>query len=419
MLTQDHSQDHQKPYSVTAITATISQLIQQADVLQDVWVTGEVSNLRKAASGHWYFTLKDNNAQLRCVMFKSATMRQRVEPRDGDAVNIRGHIGVYEARGEYQLYATRILAVGGVGDLYQQFDLLKQKLESEGLFAQERKRALPVFPLRIGVVTSPDAAAFRDIQNVLARRFPVAQVILSPTLVQGNEAPPRIVKAIERINAYGDVDVLLVARGGGSIEDLWCFNDEQVARAIANSAIPTISGVGHETDFTIADFVADMRAPTPSAAAEIAVPDISELRAGLRQLQTVMVRHMQDRLQQHRTTIAQAVRGLGYGSPQNAIGNYRQRIDDFSERIHAAQKRDIALKRERLAARLAALNAANPDAILARGYAIVTRSDDDRIITSEQDVTPGTGLIIRLQDGELAARVEDKDSHGKYKRTLF
>ncbi len=406
-------------YSVTDLTTRIRDILENSLLLQDVWVQGEVSNMTRAASGHWYFTVKDAGAQLKCVMFKLAAQRQSTEPRNGDAIQIRGKIGVYEARGEYQLYAEDIQMAGGVGDLYRQFEQLKAKLLAEGLFEDDRKRPIPAAPRQIGIVTSPDAAAFRDIHNVLSRRYPLVQVILSPTQVQGADAPPQIVRAIERLNQHTQVDVILVCRGGGSIEDLWCFNDERVARAIAASTIPVISGVGHETDFTIADFAADLRAPTPSAAAELATPDSAELRASLRRDAETLTRLLEDRLETLQSDLDIARRSLLVVSPERYIQDTYQRLDEFTQRMEAAQKRHFALIRERLKARTSALNAASPQAILARGYAIVTRSDTGSVITTEKEAPPGTGVTLRLKDGELKARIEDKDSHARYKRTLF
>lgn len=408
-----------KRYTVEGVTAYIRDLLDHDPPLQDIWVRGEVSNMRVASSGHWYFTLKDEYAQLKCVMFRSAAERQSIEPRDGAELQIHGRIGVYEARGEYQLYADEIQTDGSVGDLYAQFEALKARLQAEGLFEADRKRPLPASPLRIGVVTSPDAAAFRDVQNVLSRRFPLAQVILSPTLVQGSEAPSQIVQAIERINTHQAADVLLIVRGGGSIEDLWGFNEERVARAIAASDIPTICGVGHETDFTIADFVADQRAPTPSAAAELAVPNVEDMRATLHTQTQELTRGIQDALAAHRANVALLQRTLGYHSPARTVREMQQRMDDWRDRLEMQLLRQLALLHERLQARTRQLEAASPDALLQRGYAIVTRSDDDRPILREDDAPPGTGVTIRLKEGELKARVEDKGSHGLYKRTLF
>ena len=405
-------------YSVARLTAYIRDLFEADGELQDVWVAGEVSNMTQASSGHWYFTLKDESAQLRGVMWRSSVARQNYTPRDGDAVVAHGRVGVYEPRGEYQLYADRIRPEG-VGDLYRQFEELKARLDTEGLFDESLKQPIPLFPRRIGVVTSPTAAAFQDIQNVLQRRYPLTEVILSPALVQGKEAPSQIVAAIERLNTHTGVDVILVIRGGGSIEDLWAFNDEQVARAIVASQIPIISGVGHEIDFTIADFVADTRAPTPSAAAEVATPDSDELRAETTRRAAALDTLIAERVgsERHRLTMTQ--RTLAHVSPQAYISTMRQRIDGLSTRLENRQQVALRLFRERLTARFAALDAANPQAILARGYAIVTRSEDGYHVTSEQDAVPGTGITIRLHEGQLRARVEDNDSHERYRRTLF
>ena len=257
-------------YTISSLTTYIRTLFEADERLTDVWVQGEISNFTRASSGHWYFTLKDAGSALKSVMWRSQTARQTFTPNHGDAVLAHGYVSVYEASGQYQLYVDA-LQPAGRGDLHQRFELLKAKLEAEGLFDAEHKRPLPPLPRRIGVVTSPTAAAFQDVLNVLARRYPLAEVILSPTLVQGDDAPPQIVAALEAIQRAG-VDVILLVRGGGSLEDLWAFNDERVARAVYASPLPVVSGVGHEIDFTIVDFVADRRAPTPSAAAETITP---------------------------------------------------------------------------------------------------------------------------------------------------
>lgn len=405
-------------FTVAELSTYIHDMFDLDDTLQDLWVNGEISNMTRAASGHWYFTLKDANSQIRCAMWRSSTERQSFSPQNGDAVTVHGRVSVYEPRGEYQLYADLIRPLG-VGDLYARFEQLKAQLEAEGLFAPERKRELPPFPRRIGVVTSPEAAAYQDIQNVLRRRFPLAQVILSPTPVQGDPAPPRIVAALERLNRYDAADVILLCRGGGSIEDLWAFNDERVARAVAASSIPVITGVGHETDFTIVDFVADDRAPTPSAAAEHATPDIAELHAALRAARDVLDTQLSDRIRYLRDDIDAARRTLGHISPQRQIITLRQRIDDRQARLEREQQQTLARLSERLAGRIAALHAADPRALLARGYAIVTRSDNGARVDSAGAAQPGDGITIHLHDGELAARIEDKDSHERYTRTLF
>ena len=352
-------------YTVEGINAYIRQVLENEPPLQDIWVKGEVSNMTRAASGHWYFTVKDSRAQLKCVMFRSDASRQNIEPNNGEAIRVHGRISVYEQRGEYQLYADEVQLAGGIGDLYQRFEDLKRKLDAEGLFDSERKRPLPEFPQRIGVVTSPDAAAFQDIQNVLKRRFPLAEVILSPTLVQGLDAPPMIVKAIERINRHQAADVLLVCRGGGSIEDLWAFNDEGVARAIAASTIPTVSGVGHETDFTIADFVADVRAPTPSAAAEQATPNLSDLQIDIDYLNGELSNLLEKYLAEKHSSLDTTMQTLARVSPEHQLSDYRQAVDDVSARITRQHSRYLSLLRERLAGQIQALNAANPDASVA------------------------------------------------------
>ncbi len=405
-------------YSVSELTARIKSLLEESLLLRDIWVAGEVSNMTRSASGHWYFTIKDAGAQLKCVMFRSSVNYQRFTPRDGDQIQVHGAIGVYEARGEYQLYADAVQPAG-MGDLYAQFEALKAKLAGEGLFDEARKRPVPPSPRKIGVVTSPTTAAFQDVQNILRRRYPLAQVILSPTLVQGAEAPPQIVAAIERLNRWTDVDLIIVCRGGGSIEDLWAFNDERVARSIAASRIPIISGVGHEIDFTLADFAADVRAPTPSAAAELATPNIQEIQQSLA--------GQMDRLQEavalvvgeRRAQLQSQAHLLRRSSPAVRIRDARQRADERYERLARAQERFLSQWRERLEARRSALEAANPRAILARGYAIVTRSEDGIRVIHESDAKPGTGITIQLAHDELKARVEDKAAHERYKRTLF
>ncbi|MCE2489020.1 MAG: exodeoxyribonuclease VII large subunit [Anaerolineae bacterium] len=405
-------------WSVAEITLRIRLLLEGDAELQDVAVSGEVSNLTRARSGHWYFTLKDAGASLRCVMWRSAAGRQRFVPQEGDAVEALGHIGVYEPRGEYQLYAT-VLRPMGVGELYAQFEALKGKLEAEGLFEAECKRALPAFPRVIGVVTSPQAAAFQDVCNVLRRRFPLAQVWLSPAAVQGMDAPARLRAALARLNAETEVDVILLIRGGGSIEDLWAFNDEALARAIAASRLPVVSGVGHETDFTIADFVADLRAPTPSAAAELVAPDVAELgqvihvaRARLSELQRGRLALLQDRLQTGR-------RSLTHLSPERELATQRQRLDDQELRLQRAWASAHGRLAAGLAEAAAALGAADPRAILQRGYAILTQAQNGARVSSVNEVQVGDALLAQLRDGELPLRVEDREKHGRYGRTLF
>lgn len=406
--------------TVAELTTYIRELFDTNERFQDVWVEGEVSNLSKAASGHLYFTLKDNKAQIKCVMWRGTVARQVTIPQNGDAVLVHGKVTIYDVRGEYQIDADRIRPLG-VGDLYQQFEELKARLNAEGLFDEARKRLIPEFPKQIGVVTSPSAAAFQDVQNVLRRRYPVVEVILSECLVQGEAAPPQIARAIQRLNQHSQVDVILVCRGGGSIEDLWAFNDERVARAIAESRIPVVSGVGHETDFTIADFAADLRAPTPSAAAELMTPNIDDLRDDARRLERDLTGVMAARIRALQVGLSDKLWALRQVSPEAGLRQYRQRLDDWNTRLVSIQRGRLALLRERLSSRVSALNAANPQAILERGYAIVSLSETgERVTSAGKDAPkPGVGITVRLHDGELKARIEDKDTHERYKRTLF
>ncbi len=406
--------------TVAELTTYIRELFDTNERFQDVWVEGEVSNLSKAASGHLYFTLKDNKAQIKCVMWRGTVARQVTIPQNGDAVLVHGKVTIYDVRGEYQIDADRIRPLG-VGDLYQQFEELKARLNAEGLFDEARKRLIPEFPKQIGVVTSPAAAAFQDVQNVLRRRYPVVEVILSECLVQGEAAPPQIARAIQRLNQHSQVDVILVCRGGGSIEDLWAFNDERVARAIAESRIPVVSGVGHETDFTIADFAADLRAPTPSAAAELMTPNIDDLRDDARRLERDLTGVMAARIRALQVGLSDKLWALRQVSPEAGLRQYRQRLDDWNTRLVSIQRGRLALLRERLSSRVSALNAANPQAILERGYAIVSLSETgERVTSAGKDAPkPGVGITVRLHDGELKARIEDKDTHERYKRTLF
>lgn len=393
-------------FSITEINAHLRQLIEADAALGDVWVQGEVSNLRKASSGHWYFTLKDDRAQLRCVMWRSNASRQFVVPKDGDNIQVHGYVSLYDQRGDVQFYADFIRAAG-VGDLYAQFEQLKAKLDAKGLFDAVHKKALPPFPLRLGVVTSPQAAALQDVLNVLARRFPLADVLLAPTLVQGANAPQQIAAAIAQLDTEHLVDVILLVRGGGSIEDLWAFNDEQVARAVFSAATPVVTGIGHETDFTIADFVADHRAPTPSAAAEVATPNLADVQGAVRAKHERLSFAMRAQVHALRDDVSAAAQQLDYRSPAAAVRNYRQRVDELHTRLLGAQGRELSLLRERLTSKVSALHAASPQAILARGYAIVARSDDGAVVRRPEDAPPGTPLHIRLAEGDLNGRAEE------------
>ena len=396
----------QLTWSVTRLTRYLRDLMESDLQLQNLWVQGEISNLSRPSSGHMYFTLKDSGAALRCVMWKSAVARQGFLPREGEAVEVHGSINIYEASGQYQLYADSLRPVGE-GVLYQEFLRLKAKLEAEGLFEPERKRPIPRWPHQIGIVTSPTGAALRDMLNTIRRRYPVAQVILAPSPVQGDEAPPGIVAALKTLNETVKPDIILVARGGGSIEDLWAFNDENVARAIAGSAIPVISGVGHETDFTIADFVSDLRAPTPTAAAELATPNRADLLASLEDWLSRSERALDAWLNNTRWTLSHAENRLHLYSPQTRIRSDRQRLDELERRAGSAIQHQLTLQSREISGIQQRLAALNPQAVLARGYAVITLSDG-HTLRSVKQAQSGMPLQVRVTDGSFTARVEDK-----------
>jgi exodeoxyribonuclease VII large subunit len=355
-----------------------------------------------------YFTLKDGQASLRCVIWRPEATRLREVIADGIAVEAHGNISIYESGGQYQLYVDD-LRPAGEGLLYQEFLRLKARLEAEGLFAPQRKRPLPEWPDRIGVVTSPTGAALRDVLHVLRRRFPVAEVILAPTSVQGEQAPEGIVEALQALNQHSKPDVILMVRGGGSIEDLWAFNDERVARAIAASQAPVVSGVGHETDFTIADFTADVRAPTPSAAAEIATPDGSRLALEIQQLRDSLGRALREPLHSLRLELETHRRALLGVSPKAKIADGRQRLDEYVRRAQSASLHALALKRKALAGLEQTLRAVGPASVLARGFAVVQRADSGAIVRSVEQVSSGDALNVRVSDGEFGAEVSKKD----------
>jgi exodeoxyribonuclease VII large subunit len=393
-------------WSVTELTRYLRDLLASDANLQDVWVQGEISNLTRHSSGHWYFTIKDRGAALKCVMWKNMALRQKFIPRDGDAVEAHGAIGVYEVSGVYQLYADAIRPLGA-GALYQEFVRLKERLEAEGLFAAERKRPIPAWPQRIAIITSPTGAALRDMLNTLRRRYPLAEAVLLPTPVQGSEAPPAIVRSLQAVPAI-QPDVILLARGGGSIEDLWAFNDERVAYAIAASPIPVISGVGHETDFTIADFVADLRAPTPTAAAELATPDRLELGSTLADLAERLARAAQNAITEQRWQLNNIENRLRLHSPKMRLQSDRQRVDDLARRTETAWQHSTQLRRARLAGLEQRLMALNPLSVLARGFAVVTQADG-KVVQSPAQVQAGEKLAVRVQAGKFDVKVVAQD----------
>ena len=394
-------------WTVSDLTRYIQGLLEDDPELRDVRLRGEISNLTRASSGHLYFTLKDAEASISCVMWRSVADRLTWQPEHGAAAVARGRISIYAPRGSYQLYVDE-LHPAGWGDLHARFEDLRERLKAEGLFDAERKRPLPEYPQMLGIVTSPQAAALRDALNVLGRRYPLAQVLLAPTLVQGEQAPPQIVAALQALDARDDVDLILLVRGGGSLEELWAFNDERLARAIAACRHPVVSGVGHETDFTIADFVADLRAPTPSAAAELAVPDQADLRQRIRGWADQVTENMERRLDQMWQALEGYQRTLQRLSPQARVDTHRQQVDDVTRRAGRALAHSLDLRRSALAGLDARLAALGPLATLERGYAIVRREDTGDVVRSAKQVSVGDALVIRVQDGEFGAVTRNK-----------
>jgi exodeoxyribonuclease VII large subunit len=390
-------------WTVSTLTRYLRQLLESDVSLQDVWVQGEISNLSRPVSGHLYFTLKDSGASLRCVMWRNEAARVRLALQDGQSVEAHGKISLYETAGQYQLYADVIRPLGE-GALYQEFLRLKALLEAEGLFDAARKRPLPDSPRCIGIVTSPTGAALRDILNTLRRRLPLVKVILAPTLVQGEEAPPAIVSAIRSLNQIGEPEVIILARGGGSIEDLWAFNDERVVRAVIDSTVPVITGVGHETDFTLADFAADLRAPTPTAAAELVTPiTLFDLNAKIDELGAILLAGMSALFQKKHAAKDWLDNSLRLASPGRRLQTERQRLDEVSRRWNAAPVHRLEIATEKIQGLENRLLALSPLAVMRRGYAVVTKNK--QVVTSVMQVRLEDALRVRVQDGEFDARV--------------
>lgn len=394
----------QKILSVSQLTGYLRQVIEENAGLQDLWVEGEVSNLGKPASGHLYFTLKDSQSSIRCVMWRNWAARLNYNLQEGHAIEAHGSMSLYEAGGQVQLYID-IIRPAGEGQLFQEFLRLKAKLEAEGLFDPDRKRPIPALPKMIGVVTSSTGAALQDILNTFRRRFPLVEVVISPTPVQGIDAPVGVITALEHLNRDVHPDLIIIARGGGSIEDLWAFNDEAVARAVAGSAVPVISGIGHETDFTLTDFAADLRAPTPTAAAEIATPDRIELLGVVSELANRHTTVLSALLADLRWEFSQEKNVLDRLSPLHTIHSYRQRLDEILMRLERSAKVELNKKEIHLAALKQSLRSLNPLAILKRGYAIVTHEEDGVVIKTASQAKLGKGLQIQLSQGKLDARV--------------
>jgi exodeoxyribonuclease VII large subunit len=391
--------------SVSVLGLYLKEILETNDILQNVWVRGEVSNCKTYPSGHCYFTLKEGEAQLYCVFFKSARLRTAAPTlRDGMALAVNGRVSFYERDGKLQLYVDEVMQVGE-GALFQRFERLKEQLEAEGLFDSARKRPLPEQPAVIGIVTSLQAAALRDMLRVLRNRYPLARVIVSPALVQGAEAPAAIAEALDLLNEHGEAEVILLGRGGGSIEELWAFNEEVVARAIARSRIPVISGVGHETDFTIADFVADYRASTPTAAATIAVPDIAAWQEEILEKQAQLTELIRERLDDLTEEVATSLRELQRVSPQHIVVRKGQQLDESVERLQTHMQHLLSLRGERLRGLALQLHSLSPLLTIARGYAVVRKEADQTVVTSVQQVQTGEMLTVQVQDGQIPVEV--------------
>lgn len=387
--------------TVSQINGYVKKILDHNIILNNVWIKGEISNFKHHYSGHLYITLKDEGGVLKAVMFRSSAQSLAFEPSDGMKVLARGRISVYEAGGAYQLYIEEMIP-DGVGELYIAYEQLKKQLEAEGLFAEEHKKPIPQFPEKIGVVTASTGAAVRDIINVITRRYPMAEIVIYPAQVQGVGAAESVVRAIEYFNAENEVDTLIVGRGGGSIEDLWAFNEEITARAIYASEIPIISAVGHETDFTIADFVADMRAPTPSAAAEIAVPSMLELRGRINTDESRILRSMTSRIESSRLLLKR----FKMKTPKDRIDDYNLRIDALVKSMENSLRMKTMSLRRQFAEQTAKLDALSPLQTLSRGYSIPTTADGT-VIRSVDEMTNGMEFTLRLKDGKCECIVKE------------
>ena len=427
---------NRKTYSVSEITAILRNVVEAEPRFQDCWIEGEISGLARPGSGHIYFRLKDDKSQIKCAIFRQAASRLKFPPKDGDAVLLHGKLGIYDARSEYQIIGDR-MQPAGVGALQLAFERLKEQLAEEGLFDPEHKKPLPTFPQRIGVVTSATGAALQDILRMLNKRYPLVEVVLCPTLVQGDEAAPMIAQSIERLNRLSDIDLLIVGRGGGSIEDLWAFNEEIVARAIFASEIPIVSAVGHETDFTISDFVADQRAPTPSAAVELIVPDRVELGRKIDDSEVRLERSIKAHIASARTELSNIDNRVVPSQRIDAINRFFQRIDGLEVQNLREVKRQLTNAQAELdryttplkqlvvqrvktnmekwniaSAQLAALN---PIATLARGYSVCQRKNGD-VITDASQTADGEALDVLLSRGALTCEVLEKKTESVIKQ---
>jgi exodeoxyribonuclease VII large subunit len=390
--------------NVEQVATYLKDVLESEPLLQDLWVRGEVSNLSRSASGHTYFTVKDAVSQLKCVLFRHLARYQTQAPANGVQMILHGHVSLYEATGTLQLYVD-LVQPDGVGAAALQFELLRRRLADEGLFDESRKRPLPAYPTCIGVVTSAHGAVWHDIITIINRRYPAVTLVLSPAQVQGDQAAASLVEALHRLWEYGECDLIIVGRGGGSAEDLAAFNDERVARAIYASPVPVISAVGHELDVTIADLVADVRAPTPSAAAELAVPDRRQLLADLAALHHRLRDQLAERLADERAALRQEARHLAHLTPRVSLRQQSQRLDDLAERLAGRVRATVERQRQALTAVDGRLRALDPAAVLGRGYAVVTHATTNAVISAASAVRPGELLRVRVRDGQFTVTV--------------
>lgn len=406
------NQNEQKIFTITQVNEYIKYLLDSNQLLNNIYVKGEISNFTNHyKTGHLYFTLKDSGGVLKSVMFKSSASKLKFNPDNGMKIIAHGRISVYPRDGQYVFYAES-LEPDGVGALYIAFEQLKKKLETEGLFRENIKKPIPKIPLRIGIITSPTGAAIRDMINILGRRFPFAEIILFPALVQGEDAPPQLIEGIQYFNkrTANPVNIIIIGRGGGSIEDLWAFNNEQLAYAINKSVIPVISAVGHETDFTICDFVSDKRAPTPSAAAELAVPDMIDLKQRFNNLTSRMEMLMLQRIKINRQNIDRIKNNRVLASPKNLIDDKRMILLSFSQQFDDKIKYIMQTKRSEFEKSAVKLNALNPLAIISRGYSAVFKPDGT-LIKSVNEVAIGEEIRIKTTDGNIVSEVKGRENN--------
>ena len=392
--------------SVSQLNRYVKSRMDADENLFNVFLIGEISNFTDHyKTGHYYFSLKDEEAQIKAVMFRQNALKVKFRPENGLRVIVRGRVSLYEAAGSYQVFVDD-MQPDGVGALNLAFEQLKERLEKEGLFDAAHKKPLPRFPERIGVITSETGAAVQDILNILGRRFPYAQVVLAPVLVQGEGAPAQLIDALQTFNAFKNVDVIILGRGGGSAEDLWAFNDERLAYAVYSSQIPVISAVGHETDFTICDFVADLRAPTPSAAAELAVPDQMQLRAEIHTLLSRMQRTVTNNLREQRLRLEQSTQKSVLKNPNLYFDTKRMQLISVSTQFDALEKAILHRARIRLQENAAKLQALSPLSVLARGYSVTTLADGT-VVHSANQLSENTEITVQLADGKAACTVKE------------